>query len=118
MIQQLVIDGWHPTLKNVLIRLHWSKRNKAVQGDKAVVFWAARAQGLTKAAGKRYVTLLVRHTKNAKVGDPDAFWPNINDGLVAAGLLVDDNKDWLKLGGVTFEVAHRKGVVVTLEDLA
>ena len=52
-----------------------------------------------------------------RAGDPDAYWKSLLDALVRARLLVDDRRQYVELGAVTFARGKAKRTVVTLEDL-
>lgn len=117
MTHTLNLHGWRPTPLNRLMRMHWAKRNRLIQEEKAVVAYEARAQEIPKAQGKRRVSLVIEHRKGRKVPDADALLKVMLDSLVVCGLLKDDGKDWLELGTVGYAVADRAGVVITLEDI-
>jgi hypothetical protein len=114
----LTLGGWQPTRLNVLLRLHWGARLRALRGDADVVAAEAFRQGVPKAAGKRRVSLTVRHRKGVAAPDPDSLWKGLLDALTACGLLLDDDPAHCELGPVGYEVAPRRGLVVVLEDVA
>ena len=116
MIQRLVLDGWQPTSLNRLLRMDKHSRQKALNCDAWVIGCEAKVQGLTKATGRRRVSLVIRHAKGKAVVDPDALYKSLLDGLRKCGLLKDDNRHWLELGPVTYEAAPKRGLVVVLEE--
>lgn len=113
----LILDAFQPHRLNVLLRLHWAARNRALKGDADVVAAEAFRQGIPKAAGKRRVSLTVRHGRSVKAADADALWKSLLDALVKCGLLLDDDPAHCELGTVGYETAERRGLVVLLEDL-
>lgn len=115
--QQLTFTGWQPCKLNTLINLHWAERGRRKVADYQVVATTAFQQGLTRANGKRRVSLIIRHRKGVKPVDPDSYWKVIADALVKCGLLKDDSGEWMESGSVSYEVAKEKGLVVVLEDL-
>jgi Holliday junction resolvase RusA-like endonuclease len=114
---RLVLDGWRPWPLNRLLRMHWSRRLRALKGDAAVVAAEALRQGVPRAAGRRRVSLTVLHRAGRSKPDGDALWKGLLDALVKCGRLMDDGPAHCELGPVGYEVAPRKGLVVVLEDL-
>ncbi len=72
-----------------------------------------------KAQGKRRVSLRLLMAKGKRCPDRDAYWKSLLDGLVHAGMLVDDNPKHCELGGVEFERSNNAsfGTMITLEDV-
>jgi hypothetical protein len=122
-VQRLVIDNWWPTLVNVLLRADKYTRCRLLHEDAELIAAEALNQRLTRTTRRkgdsvrRRVSLLIRYRKGETAPDPDACWKSLLDGLVYARLLVNDDRHWLEIGGVSYEEAPRRGVVVTLEDL-
>lgn len=112
---EIMLPGYHPVTLNRLLGCHWAiaaKRKK---------LWM-RAIGLfsghvPKATGKRRVALKVTLAPRQRAFDPDAPWKATLDALVRLGLLVDDNRQGVELGPVTFERGTDKATTIILEDI-
>ena len=125
--QTLTLAGWQPTPLNKLLGMHWAKRNRVKDGDCAVIAAEAASQGVTRAAGRRRVTLRVLWSQgrgciaHGKV-DCDALLKVTLDALVRCGLLLGDGPEHVELGTPTHEritvPALKKGLTVQLEDVA
>lgn len=117
----LTIDNWQPARLNQLLSGHWSKRARLKRQDRDTVFLAASKgileDGLRFALGKRRVSLEITLAPRQRAGDPDAYWKSLLDALVHAGLLLDDNRQGVELGPVTFIRGPRRATTITLEDL-
>lgn len=121
-VQTLTLEGWQPAPLNVLMGLHWAKRMRRKNADCAIIALEAIRQGITRATGKRRVTLRILWApgrgciKHGYV-DGDALWKTSLDALVRCGVLLGDGPDHVETGTPTHEQATRKGLVITLEDL-
>lgn len=116
----LTITGWHPARLNQLLSGHWSKRARLKRQDRDAVFVATNLgllEGLHFARGKRRVSLEITLAPRQRAGDPDSYWKSLLDALVHAGLLVNDNRQGVELGPVTFKRGKQKSTTITLEDL-
>jgi hypothetical protein len=115
-IYTLTLPGLPATLNQMLGR-HWSVGAKLKKRDRLLVGLLAKAAGIPKAAGKRRVSVCLVMGPRMRTPDADAPLKSCLDALVAAGMLVDDRKEYLELGTVTFGRGARAETVVTLEDL-
>lgn len=107
----------HPALLNALLRAHWAERGRLKRNDRTLVYFAARAAGVPRAAGKRRVSLhLAGWARGGPFPDRDNCLKSVLDALVAAALLTDDDSAGVELGPVTFERGP-DSTRVTLEDL-
>lgn len=116
MKHTLKIPNWRPTPLNQLLG-HWARAHKRKRYDRDVVYCHAMNQHIPTAVGKRRVSLLVTLGPRVRACDPDSYWKTILDGLVCAGLLVDDRRQMCELGGIEFDRGEENGVVVVLEDV-
>ena len=118
MTYELTVPNWMPTPLNEFLRMHWSRRRKALA--EAADFFAlyAKLAGVPPATTPRRVTFTFRTTggRGAKAGDQDARYKVGLDGLVRAGLLVDDDDRWCQLQPRKKERGP-KATVVLLEDV-
>lgn len=113
----LKIGNWHPARLNQWDGCHWSKRAKLKRVDRDIVALNAHAFGIPKATGKRRVSLTLTLAPRQRAGDPDAYWKSLLDALVHAGLLVDDNRQHVEIGGVAFQRGPLRITEITLEDV-
>jgi hypothetical protein len=112
----LTIDGWHPSTLNRLLGCHWGKRSRLKRSDREMIGWSARLAGTPPATGRRCVSLLLTLAPRQRAGDPDAYWKSILDGLVHAGLLLDDNRQNVELGAVVFGRGKTRATTIRLVD--
>ncbi len=113
---RLTILGWHPTRLNRLLG-HWGTRSKRKRFDRDIIAVEAMRQGIPKATGKRRVGLRITLAPHCRGADPDAYWKSLLDALVMCGLLIDDNRQWVDLGPVTFDRNCIEGTTITLEEI-
>jgi Holliday junction resolvase RusA-like endonuclease len=112
----LDIPRWHPAPLNKLMKGHWSNGHHLKKVDRAMV--AAYASGVPKAEGRRRVSLHIILDKGQRACDPDSYQKSLNDALVHAGMLVDDNRQHVELAPVTFSRDPAAwGTRIMLEDL-
>jgi hypothetical protein len=109
------IPNYQPITVNRLLSTDPRRRSKLKQGDYELI--AYFGQDVPKARGKRRVSLQIELGPRKKGPDPEAIWKVINDGLSKCGLLLDDRKETVELGPVTYIRAAKSGVTITLEDL-
>lgn len=103
---------------------HWSKKNREAQAYRNTVWalvWAARFPDLPP--GRRRVSYTFG-IKGARAGgyycprdvsNALAAFKAGQDGLVDAGILVDDSVKWMELGSVTIDPSIGPFVRVTVE---
>jgi Holliday junction resolvase RusA-like endonuclease len=113
----MVIPDWRPATLNELMsnRFRAARLKKA---DRKIIAGYARLAGTPKATGKRRVSVEVTRSGRMKEIDPDGIWKSLNDALVHAGLLVDDNSRLCELGTFTQPKGDRKSTRIILEDLS
>jgi hypothetical protein len=114
----LTIDGWHPARLNQWDGHHWRVRSRLKKKDRELVSLYAYLAGIPRATGRRRVSLRLTLAPRQRAGDPDAYWKSTLDALVHAGLLVDDNRQSVELGEVTFERGSIRRTAIVLEDVA
>ena len=115
---ELYIPHWHPAPLNALLGGHWSKGHRLKKADRAMIW--AYAQGHPKAESKRRVELTIILKKGQRAADPDSQFKSLNDALKQAGLLVDDNRQYVELAPVRYERGSETdwGTRVVLRDAA
>lgn len=115
-VHVLRIAGWHPTPLNKLVGRHPMQAHKLKADDKAQVRIEAVIQRIPPAAFRRTVSLTITLAPRQRACDPDAYWKSLLDALVGAVLLVDDSRQWCRLGSVTFDRGERRSTTITLTD--
>jgi Holliday junction resolvase RusA-like endonuclease len=111
----VTIEGFLPERLNVLLRLHWSKRQRALKSDAERVWAAVREASVPPATGCR--RLSVRFESPGTPADPDARTKSLADALVKAKVLLDDSPHLLILGSVESVRGPTRRTVITLEDV-
>ena len=112
----LVIPGFTPTRDNQLIYVHWATARRLKRHDANVIARAAVAYGVPKATGRRRVTLTVQ-SRFRRLPDDTAYLKSALDGLVHAGLLVDDSREWMDLTWPPEYLKGPKQTTIELENL-
>jgi hypothetical protein len=93
-------------------------RAKAKAFDAQLVAACVTGAGVPRAEGKRRVSLEIHLGPRQRGGDPDAYWKSTLDALVSCGALVDDRKEMVDLGEVTYLRAKTRATVIILEEKA
>ncbi len=113
----LIIDRWHPARLNQWDGRHWSVRSAAKKLDREMIGFFARVQGIPPATGKRRVSLRLTLAPRQRAPDPDSFFKSVLDALVHAGMLLDDNRQGVELGEVSFMRGAARRTEIMLEDV-
>ncbi len=113
----LVLRNHHPARLNELLAGHWGPRHRRKKFDRDIIALEARSQRTPKATTARRVSVEIVLGPRQRAGDPDAYWKSLLDALATAGLLVDDRRQCVELGPVTFTRGPAKRTAITLEDL-
>lgn len=114
MIQTMEIPNWHPARLNQLLG-NWRKAGRLKRADREILTLYSRYK--KTATGKRRVSLAIVLGPRQRGGDPDCWWKSTLDGLKHAGMILDDSKERVELGSVTYERGSQKATRITLEDL-
>lgn len=88
------------------------------RADRNLVAGYARMAGIPWAMRRRQVDLMITLGPRQRGADPDAYWKSLNDALVKAHMLVDDSRQWVRLGPVEFERGPERSTMITLRDLS
>ncbi len=111
------IPKYLPLSANELMRVHWSKRAKAVNDCAELVGAYSTIAQVPKATGRRRFTLkLILGPKNRRRDDDSSFKVCL-DACVRCRLLVDDSPTWCELIPLQQEKGRARATVVTLVDL-
>lgn len=110
MKQNQTIQGWVPISLNKFLRMHWSKRNRQLKADYAII--KISCSDLKPAKGHRTLNVSFTGTRC----DPDNLLKILLDGLVHCKVLVDDSPEFLTLGSVTASTAGTPGTHLELID--
>lgn len=111
------IPNWLPPSLNVLLRLHWAKRNDQAKAAYEMIYAYFVAAGIPKALGtRRRVSVRFTLPKGQRRSDPDNLLKVLLDGLKRCGAIVDDGPKWCELGPVCFDRGEL-ATTITLEDI-
>jgi hypothetical protein len=114
---RLTLPAWHPTPVNRLVGAHFGTRARRKRHDRELVAAHALAAGIPRATRRRRVQLCITLGPRQRAADPDAYWKSTLDALVACGQLVNDSRQWVELGPVTFARGPAPATSIVLEDL-
>lgn len=112
---QLVIPGWRPARTNELLSNRF-KAGRLKKRDRTRIAYYARSQGIPKAKGKRRITLRITLEGRQRKVDQDGYWKSTLDACVKAGLLIDDQEQWVELMPLEYDSGESKTIII-LEDL-
>jgi hypothetical protein len=115
-VQRLTIPILPPSL-NRLMRGKLRTRMRLGGAWAWMVRLFARDAATAPATGKRRVSLVLVYPRGRKLHDPDSFFKAVGDGLVRAGLLVDDGPGWVEWGTVRYARGTNESTEIILEDL-
>ncbi len=112
----LEIPGYLPLSLNRLMR---SRKLRMSEPKRAADHFtlAALVFRVPKATGKRRVSLVFTVQKGKPKPDPDNLVKVVLDGLVKAGVLVDDSDEWCQLGGIRMEVGKHPKTMAIVEEM-
>ena len=114
-VHRITIPRWHPATVNQLLR-SVKGRIRLKKTDRELIGWYARCARITRATGRRRVSLEITLGPRQRASDPDAYWKSLLDALVQAGLLIDDTRQHVELGSVEFNRGPEHQTVILLED--
>ena len=120
MTYKLRIENWSPAPLNKLMRgtLHTRIRLERIDRNMINGISLPLQPGYLGAAGAgREVSLRITLPPRGREADVDALWKSTLDGLVHAGMLVDDHRQYCKLGEVTYDHGPERETVIELTDL-
>lgn len=114
----IILDG-HTARLNELLRCPLRTRMKLKKRDRQWVGIACSQAGVSRAEGKRRVSIAVVLGPRQRAGDvDDPFTKSLLDALKHAGGIVDDARRWCELAPVAYERGPRPAMRITLEDVA
>jgi hypothetical protein len=114
----IVIPKWTPPSLNSFLSSHWAARRKSKGAAMALVGACCFQAGVTRATGRRRVSIVVTVNHRSHRFDSDNVPKAILDGLKHAGALVDDGPDWCECVPPEVVVGTDKGTVIRLEELS
>ena len=117
MTYKLIIPRWHPAAINQFIGRHWKTMARLKRVDRNMVAGYVKLNRFPIAQGPREVSLLITLAPKQRAPDPDAFWKSLNDALVHARMLIDDNRQYCRLGTVEFDRASERATTISLREL-
>ncbi len=110
----VTILGWHPVSDNKL-KGHRMKIHRLKMADAAVIAAEFHNAGVTKATGRRRVSVVVYQDKGRPL-DGANLNKSLRDAMVQSGGIVDDSAKWAEFVGPDVEKG-RKATVITIEDI-
>lgn len=113
------IPAWHPTPINKLLRMDRWKRGRLVKEEYAIVAAYALKAQVSRATGRRRVTVTMVLKPKQRGCDPDAQLKGLLDGLKRCGVIQDDNRTRIELAPVQYRrgTATEWGTEIVLEDI-
>jgi hypothetical protein len=116
--QEFMISGWRPPSLNALMRGKLSDRIRLGKMARERIAWEARLAGVRGTASiRRRVSLAITLGGRQRPTDVDSVWKATLDGLVSAGLIVDDSARWCAIGDLSFDRGEVTSTRIILEDL-
>ena len=116
-VYRLRIERWQPAPLNSLINCHWATAARRKRVDKNMIAHYCKTARIPLAPGPREVSLLVTLGPKQRAPDPDSLWKSTLDALVHAGMLIDDNRQYVRQGSVDFERGSERATLITLTDI-
>lgn len=126
------IPNFLPTPLNQLMRMNRHKRNRILKSEYDLI--AVYSRDVPKAKAKRRVILRLtlqpevrrRDSRGKSIildgadkeRDDDGCFKGVLDGLVKAGMLVDDSRRWVERAPAEYEIGEQRKTTLTLEDMA
>ncbi len=114
---KLRIDRWQPARLNALMNCHPKTRGRLKKADRNLVGGYALMNRFPLATTRRRVDLHITLGPRQKEGDEGNWWKSVEDALVQARLLIDDNRRWYQRGTVTFDRGPERATVIILTEL-
>lgn len=111
------IPNWHPISVNQLLSVHWRRRKSIKDVDLQMIAAYARQERTPKAKGKRKLKAVITLGKGQRACDPDNYTKSLYDNLKRAGMIKDDNRQWLETEPMEFNRATEKATTIILEDI-
>jgi hypothetical protein len=117
IIYRLIIPNWHPTRLNKLLTCHPKTAGRLKKADRNIVCGYALRDRFPIATGRRRVDLHITLGPRQREGDEGNWWKSIEDALVHAKMLIDDNRRFYQRGDVTFERGPERATMIILTEL-
>jgi Holliday junction resolvase RusA-like endonuclease len=96
---------------------HWTIRRRLKASDRDLVALYARLAAAPRSTRRRSVSLKIILAPRQRAADHDAYWKRVLDALVCAGMLLDDNWQYVELEPVEFDRGADRATSIILEDL-
>ncbi len=115
------IPNFLPTPLNELMRMHWAKRNRILKKEYFLIAMQCRWANVPHATGKRRVSQKLTLNRSGRnrdnERDDDGCWKGVLDGLVEAGMLMGDSREWVEKTPVEYEVSDKRKTTIILKDI-
>jgi Holliday junction resolvase RusA-like endonuclease len=116
-VYKLRIERWSPTPLNKLMRGTIHARIRFERIDRNIIMGYCLHNRIPRAQGRREVSIKITLPPRGRESDVDALWKSTLDGLVRAGMLIDDHRKYCKIGEVTYERGEELSTLIELTDL-
>ncbi len=113
----LRISNWHPARKNQLVKGKLRTRMRLEKVDRNMVCGYCLLNRIPVATGPREVGLTITLGPRQRGGDVDAYWMSLLDSLVAAKMLIDDNRHYCRTVSPTYDRGPERATVIILTEL-
>jgi Holliday junction resolvase RusA-like endonuclease len=117
MTYRLRLDRWQPTPINQLMNCHWATSGRRKKVDTNVICGYCIANRIPIAQGPREVSLLITLGPKQRAPDPDSLWKSTLDALVHARMLIDDNRQYCRMGSIDFDRGPERSTLIELTNL-
>lgn len=109
------IPDWRPARINEFVHKHWAVGHRKKKADRDML--AMYSRGKPKPEWARQVDMEITLKGKQQEADPDSYWKSLLDGLVHAGMLIDDRGMFCRLGQVTYKRGDATHTTIILTDL-
>lgn len=117
MTYRLKIEQWSPALLNKLMRGTIRARIRLERIDRNMIMGYCLLNRVPRAQGRRRVDMTVTLPPKGREADVDALWKSTLDGLVHAGMLIDDHRQYCQMGDVKYDRGPERATLIELTDL-
>lgn len=108
------IELWHPTHLNKLMKAHYYRANAMKRSDRAII--AHYCKDIPKAQKKRFIGLIIELGYRQRGADVDAYQKSLLDGLVHAGVIKDDSKEWVEIYPVQYVRGTEAATIIRISE--
>lgn len=115
MVYTFTLPAYRFPSLNEFVNRHWSIAYRAKKTAKEMV--RAYGYNVPKATGKRRVDIHITLSGKQKEYDDDNIQKALLDSLVANLLIVDDDRDGVEMGSITYDRGKKTQTIIYLTEL-